>query len=142
VRATRAEGTPGARLVLALLALATAVALLLAQHLKDKPPLIDGAGVAWHPAQGLIDARTQPITFSFHVGYRDNITVSIVAERTGRTVAVLARERLASPYPRLYFRWTDAASAPAGTYEVEVHFERLDRTTIVPLIRFALRGPR
>lgn len=139
MRATRAESTPGARIVLALLALAAAVALLVAQHLKNEPPLIAGTGVVWHPAQGPIDAHTQPITFSFYTAYDDNLDVSVVAEPAGRTIAVLARDLPAHKGLRLYFRWPSAASAPPGTYEVAVHFDRLDRTTIVPTISFELR---
>lgn len=121
------------------LAVAVAVALLVAQHLKDKAPLIDGTGVVWHPAQGLIDPRTQAVSFSFYARYSDKLDVSVIAKRTGRTVAALARELPARPFERLYFRWPGASSAPPGAYEVRVHFARLDRTTIVPSINFDLR---
>ncbi len=121
------------------LAVAVAVALLVAQHLKDKPPLIDGTGVVWHPAQGLIDPRAQPISFSFYTRYRDDLDVAVIATRTGRAVAALARDLPARPFERLDFRWPGAKSAPPGGYEVRVHFARLDRTTIVPSISFELR---
>ena len=114
-RATAAEHAPAARVVLVALAVAVAVALLVAQHLKDKPPLIDGTGVVWHPTGGRIDARAQPISFSFKVGYSDRITVTVVAQRTGKIAAVVARELRVRPNPRVYFSWPGAASAPPGT---------------------------
>jgi hypothetical protein len=121
------------------LAVAVAAALLAAQHLKDKPPLIDGTGVVWHPARGLIDPRTQPISFSFYARYDDRLDVAVVAERSGAVVATLARDVAARPFERLRFHWAGAASAPPGAYEVRVHFARLDRTTTVPSISFDLR---
>ena len=139
MRATRAEAAPGARIVLALLAVAVAVALLLAQHLKGDPPLIDGTGVVWHPTHGLIDPRTQPISFSFYARYRDHLDVRIIAEPSGRTVTTLARDVPVRPFERLHFGWPGASRAPRGIYEVEVHFARLDRTVVVPSISFELR---
>lgn len=121
------------------LAIAVAVALLVAQQLKNKPPLIDGEGVVWHPAVGLIDPRTQPVRFSFYARYDDRIDVTIVSEQTGRTVATLERDLSVRPFERRYFHWPGAAGARPGLYEVRVHFARLDRTTLVPAISFDLR---
>jgi len=133
----RAIGARPARIVLALLALAAAVALLAAQHLKDRPPLVDGTGVVWHPATGKL-AASQSATFSFYTRYTDRITVSVVSERTGQPVAVLARAITARPFHRLSFHWAPSGARP-GTYDVSVHFDRLDRTTIVPAVSFTIR---
>ena len=139
MRATRAERTPGARIVLVLLALATAVALLLAGHLKGRLPLIDGAGVVWHPSAPFNPSSQTP-SFSFTSDYRDVLRVSIIAKPTGRTVTVIRRALRVYGHghrtPTLH--WDARGTAP-GTYEVEVHFAHLNRTVLIPTISFTLR---
>lgn len=138
-RRLNAATTP-ARVALALLVLATLAALLIAQHLKHESPLVV-ADAVWHPT-GAFDPRRGPARFTLRTNYDDDLTVSIVSARTGRAVAVIARDyavargRRTAPAFRWEGRTSDGAYAPAGPYVVDVHFKRLDRTTEVPQIRF------
>jgi hypothetical protein len=130
-----------ARIALALLALATVGALLIAERLKQKPSLVIASAI-WHPSQGSFDPRTSTATFSFDTHYRDDLSVSIVG--AGGAVVVLARNYPVAPYRRTeIFRWNGRTAtgklAPAGAYVVQVHFDRLDRTTQVPQISFQLK---
>jgi hypothetical protein len=123
-----------------LLVAATAAALLIAQDLKHDNPLIDGAGVVWHP-DGAFDPQASPARFSFVSYYHDRLTVSIVSDRSGKVVDVIARNYAVKPYERTpTWRWrgttTTGAPAPSGAYSVHVHFDRLNRTTPVPEIVF------
>jgi hypothetical protein len=139
-----AVAAPLARVALALLALATAGALLIAQHLKTRTALAGSA--IWRPSSGVFDPRTSTASFSFTSPYHDHVTVSIVSGETGRVVAVLARNYSVVPYRRTErFPWTGrtatGAFEPNGTYVVQVHFDRLDRTTQVPQASFDLMRP-
>jgi hypothetical protein len=124
-----------ARITFALLLLASVAALLLAQHLKDRHALIDSA--AWTPAGHGFEPLTQTASFSFKPYYHDRLTVSIVSDRTGRVIAVVRRDMDVVGWQRTATiawngRTSSGAPAPPGYYGVEVHFARLDRTTIVP----------
>jgi len=140
VRRLASAATTPARIAFALLVLATLAALLIAQHLKHELPLVV-ADAAWHPT-GPFDPRIGPATFTLKTSYDDDLTVSIVSAQTGRTVAVIARDYAVARGRRTApaFRWGGRASngayAPAGRYVVDVHFDRLDRTTEVPQISF------
>ena len=134
---TPPRATRPARITFALLLVATPAALLVAQHLKSRHALVDSG--AWSPAGRSFDAAGPPAKFSFKAYYDDEVTVSIVAQANGHVVAVVARDAPVTGYVRsTTFRWdgrtASGALAPAGDYEVEVHFARLDRTTIVPEI--------
>ncbi len=144
------QGEPGrapragrlAAAVLASLALATAGALLIAQHLKDKLPLI-GADAIWHPNGRPFHPLTETAAFSFSTRYRDRVSVSVVAARTGRIVTVLERQYPVAPYRHTKtFYWdgsgTSGQLAASGSYVVDVHFDRLDRTVQVPQVLFTL----
>jgi hypothetical protein len=134
-----------ARVVLALLVVASAAALWIAQQLKHKDPLINASGVVWHPT-GAFDPYATPARFSFQAYYKDHITVSIIATKTGRVVDVIARDyavRIGHRTPT--WSWpgitTTGAIVPSGTYSVQVHFERMDRTTALPEAVFYVRDP-
>lgn len=143
-RTTAAEHAPAARVVLVALAVAVAVALLVAQHLKDKPPLINGSSDIWHPAGTAFDPSLASATFSFVPDYGDRLTVSIVDERTGAVAKVFPAftfnpHRYRTPTLRWNGRSTDGRLAPPGRYEVRVHFASLDRTTTDPTIEFTIK---
>jgi hypothetical protein len=131
---------PLARIVFALLVLASAAALLVAQKLKHDPPLVN-ANAIWAPNSGAFDPQRTAATFSFQTSYNDKVTVSVVSTNSAKTVAVLARN-----YPvhrdrrSKQFSWNGRTAtgglAPAGTYVVAVHFQRLDRTPTIPEVRF------
>jgi hypothetical protein len=123
--------------------LASVAALLVAQKLKHDSPLIN-ANAIWMPNSGTFDPQRTPATFTFQTYYNDRVTVSIVSRRSAKTVAVLARNYPVHRYRRTkQFSWngsiTGGGLAPAGTYVVAVHFERLDRTPTIPEVRFDLR---
>lgn len=140
---TESGGTTGAaplaRIALALLALATVGALLIAQQLKHESPLLN-SGV-WHPNTGTFDPQIAGATVSFKPYYRDDVSVSIVAAKTGGVVAVLARGYPVMGYHRTEsFPWNGRTAAgrlaPPGKYLVQVHFDHLDRTTQIPQVAF------
>jgi hypothetical protein len=153
VRTTRSDAAgpqapapvPLAALVLALLVAATVAALLIAQHLKHENPLINASGVVWHP-DGQFDPQVMPARFSFVPSYDDRVTVSILADLTGKVVDVIARNEAIKAYQRTpTWRWpgttTGGAPPPSGSYSVQVHFDRLGRTTPIPEIVFHVREP-
>jgi hypothetical protein len=146
VSSTRSESgdsavaAPLARIALALLALAAVGALLIAQHLKHEPPLVIDDAI-WHPSHGPFDPRSTTAVFSFQTHYRDELTVSILSTRTGKAVRLLASAYPVAPYLRTEdFHWngrtSSGALAPAGNYDVQVHFDRLNRTTQIPQVSF------
>jgi hypothetical protein len=146
VSSTRSESgdsavaAPLARVALALLALAAVGALLIAQDLKHEQPLV-GANAIWHPSQGTFDPRTTVATFSFVTVHRDRVSVSVVSTRTGKALLTITRNYPVEPHLRTaQFKWngrrSDGALAPAGRYVVQVHFDRLDRTTQIPQVAF------
>jgi hypothetical protein len=148
VRTTRSDvaaspaAAPLAWIVFALLVLASAAALLVAQKLKHDPPLIQASAI-WMPNSGAFDPQRTAATFSFQTSYNDKVTVSIVSTHSAKTVAVLARNYQVRRYRRTeQFSWKGRTAtgglAPAGTYVVTVHFERLDRTPTIPEVRFDL----
>jgi hypothetical protein len=130
-----------ARIALALLALATVGALLIAEQLKHEHPLIN-ANAIWRPTAGAFDPATTAASFSFTSFYPDDLSVSIVSKQTGDVVAAIARRYPLTTYRTRTFKWPGTtltgARAPAGTYYVQVHFDRLDRTTDVPQVSFDL----
>jgi hypothetical protein len=135
----RQAAAPLARIALALLVLATCGALLIAQQLKHDQPLVS-ANAIWHPSQGPFDPRTTPASFSFVSAYRDDVSVAIVSSN-GKLVATLARNYPVVPHrSSRIFEWrgptSSGALAPAGSYRVQIHFDRLDRTTLVPQVAF------
>lgn len=134
-----AVAAPLARIALALLALATVGALLIAQYLKHEQPLVNTNEI-WHPSSGAFDPRTTPASFSFTSFYRDELTIAIVSKETGRVVAVIARDYRLASYRTETFSWPgttlNGALAPNGTYIVQVHFDHLDRTTQLPQVAF------
>lgn len=139
-----AVAAPLARIALALLALATVGALLIAEHLKSRTALAGSA--IWQPSSGPFDPRTATASFSFTSPYSDHVTVSIVSGETGKVIAVIARNYPIARYRRTErFPWNGRSATgalePSGTYVVQVHFDRLDRTTRVPQISFDLMRP-
>jgi hypothetical protein len=140
----RPAGAPLARIALALLVAATCAALLIAQQLKHEQPLVD-ASAAWHPAGGTFNPRGGAASVDFVTNYRDRVSITVVSTRTGRVVATLARDYAVSPNLRTEaFPWngrsTTGVIEPTGTYVVDVHFDRLDRTLQIPQVSFKL-GP-
>ncbi len=130
---------PLARIALALLALATVGALLIAQHLKHESPLLD-SGV-WQPNTRTFDPQIAHASVSFKPYYRDDVSVSVVSATTGAVVAVLAHGYPVIGYHRTEsFPWNgrtaDGHLAPPGKYFVDVHFDHLDRTTQIPQVVF------
>lgn len=151
--ATRSDGagpragalaTSLAPIAVALLAIATVVGLLVAQHLKDDPALIQANAVVWSPSSGYFDPRHEVARVSFVTPYHDRLTVSVVSARSGKVVAVLARNYRKHGY-RSYFppwngRTSSGALAPPGNYAVSVRFAGLDRTTRVPSASFHIQA--
>ncbi len=141
---TRAVASPLGRITVALLAIATVVALLVAQHLKDDPALIQADAVVWSPSSGYFDPRREAARVSFVTPYHYRLTVSIVAARTGRVVAVLVRDYRVrgyrSEFPAWNGRTASGSPAPPGDYAVSVRFAGLDRTTRVPYVIFRIRA--
>jgi len=136
----RAIATRPARIIVVLLAIAAAGALLAAQHLKGRQPLLDSA--VWRPPAGVFEPQNGPATVSFKPYYADTLTVSVVHD--GKLVAVIGRDYRDRAYQRsATFAWngrtaTGRRAAP-GDYQVEVHFQRLDRTTLVPSVEFEIK---
>jgi hypothetical protein len=121
------------------LALAAVAALLIAQHLKHEQPLVDSA--IWQPSASTFDPRTTGASVSFRAHYADDVSVSIVSTQTGRAVATIARGYAVVPWHRTKRlpwngRTTSGALVPAGRYVVDIHFDRLDRTTQLPQASF------
>jgi hypothetical protein len=140
VPTSEADRSAAARLVVVALAIAAAVALLVAQHLKEHKALLNSA--VWRPAAAPFDPGAGPATVSFKPYYNDTLTVSVV--RNGRLVAVIARDyRDHANHRTATFKWPGATQAgtlaPPGYYYVQVHFARLDRTTLVPSVRFQIK---
>ena len=133
----------GGAAVLAMLALATLVAVVLVQRSKDAPALVrrvtvthafspDGDGVRDRARIGLEPGRT------------DRVAVTII-DADGHAVRHLVRGRRKRAGRRLRARWdgrTDAgALAPPGVYRVEVGLPRRGRELeLIDTIR--LRGGR
>lgn len=131
-----------ARIAFASLALATLGALAIAEHLKSQKALTDSA--VWRPSTGTFDPKTARASVSLECYYRDHISVSIVSAKTGQVVALIARDYPVEPYRHTEaFPWTGrnmrGSLVPAGTYVVQVHFDRLDRTTQVPQAMFVVK---
>jgi hypothetical protein len=143
-RTTPVERARGARIVLVGLAVAVAVTLLVAQHLKNDPPLINGSSDVWHPAGAPFERQRETASFSFVPGYHDRLTVAIVAAQTGKVVKAFpsftfGRHEYRTPTFRWNGRTAGGALAPAGRYEVRVSFAALHRTTIDPSISFTIK---
>jgi hypothetical protein len=155
------------RIGFALVALACVGALFLTQKIKDSPPLVQASE---HTSGPSFDPRGSDLAhrfavFSFATGYTDDVTVSIVAEPSGAFIAypdlvhgprvvlsrlpggqvIVARDIRMRLYDRHTFRWNGLTAAgrlaPPGTYEVQLHMFRHDRTLIVPGIVFHLKDP-
>jgi hypothetical protein len=124
--------------------LATLAALLIAQHLKHDGALVQASAV-WHPTSEFEPQRASA-TFSFTTSYNDDVTVSVRAAATGKIVAVVARDLAVREYQRTNsLRWNGRSSsgrlAPSGSYTVQVHFDRLNRTAPVPQLVFKVKDP-
>ncbi len=130
------SATPLARIVLALLVLATLGGLAIAQQLKHEEPLVR-AGAIWRPTLSF-DPRSRAASLTFETSYQDDVTVSIVSARTGKVVAILEpRDEPVRGWHRTrpfywYGRTSSGALAPTGSYTAEVHFRRLERTAPIP----------
>jgi hypothetical protein len=152
VSATRSDGagpragalaTSLAPITVALLAIATVIGLLVAQHLKDDPALIQANAVVWSPSSGYFDPRHEVAEVSFVTPYANRLTVSVVSARSGKVVAVLARNYRTHGYRSDFFWHGETSSgtpAPPGDYAVSVRFAGLDRTTRVPSAAFDIRA--
>ena len=136
-----------ARISLAALVVATFLAILYAQERKREPALLDeprGFGVvAFKPVGPLTGKVNRRAHFNVRATVDDTLAVSIIDERTGRTVVVLIRRVHAGRHLPLSWngRTPGGTLAPPGRYRLSVHFQRRDQT-VQPALQLRLEGPR
>jgi hypothetical protein len=156
------------RIGFAAVALACIGALFATQQIKEKPPLVNSNVESTGPQLDPLspDKADRAVLFSFVLSYTDHVSVTIVAEPSGRFVAVPevvagtnlhpahggngqlldARALRMRSYSRPVFRWNgrtaSGALAPRGGYAVKLHMDKLDRTLLVPGISFQVVGTK
>jgi len=134
-----------ARVSVALLAVATFLAIFYAQELKRRDPLLMMPTGHWvqrfQPAGPLRDPHRYA-HFDVKATVDDTLVVSIASARTGATVDTVTLT--VSKYRRAPISWNgrlrSGALAPPGRYRIRVHFEHGGQT-IAPAAQLQLDGP-
>jgi hypothetical protein len=126
---------PLARIVFALVVLATFGAFGVTQWLKHTPTPVQQLEMdaSFTPgANG--DAGVERI--EFHIQRSDFITVAVI-DSQGSTVRTLARHRWLAGYKRVRLQWNGLQArrrrAPAGTYRLRVYLERQKHEVLSPV---------
>jgi hypothetical protein len=112
-----------ARIVFALLVLASFAAFAITQRLKHIPTTLQGTALLVSPFSPTPQGHIKVDRLHFHINHSDDVTV-IVVDAHGHTVRTLAYRHHLLAYRRLRLGWDGLTSAgtpaPAGTYRVEV----------------------
>jgi hypothetical protein len=136
-----------ARVVLALLVLASVAALFYAQALKHEDPLVrpvrPGTDTFQPSATGGHELRQAH--FRVRTSVDDVLDISVVTTAS-RRVAVIATGVVAHKYREtrpLHWngRTTAGADALPGTYLLQIRFRHAGQTVILPDFRLELKGP-
>ena len=136
-----------ARVVLALLVVASVAALFYAQALKREPPLV-------RPVKGGIDTFQPSGTggrgllrqahFRVRTSVDDVLDISVItpAERLVAVVKTGLRVHKYRETPPLHWdgRTSGGVLAPPGSYLVQVRFQRAGQTVSVPNFQLVLKG--
>ncbi|MDO8186351.1 FlgD immunoglobulin-like domain containing protein [Conexibacter sp. JD483] len=134
--------TRAARIVFALLVVATLGAFVVTQKLKSSPPLIvrPDVSVVFSPVSR-DKPRARRARISFWLQKADDVQISIV-DAEGRIVATIADGEHVPYRVRKHWSWNgrtkDGRRAPDGYYRVRVALLRQGRTADLPDIRIAL----
>jgi flagellar hook assembly protein FlgD len=132
-----------ARIVFALVLLATFIALGVTQWLKHAPTAVQQLEIS--PATLTPGAAGEAGTehIEFHIQHSDHIDVGVIDSR-GRTVHTLASGRWLRGYKRLTLSWNgtqgDGRHAPAGSYRLRIYLEQRKREVISPVSFEVLRA--
>jgi hypothetical protein len=144
VRARALRAATLARVVFALLVVASVGALFYSQVLKREDPLVLLRGTGGIRAFRPGGAGIQEAHLHITVSVNDVLEVSVLSARSGRRVAVLARGLRDRRYRRFRVDWNGrsagGAPAPPGTYLVAVSFLHAGQTVTVPNLRLSLKG--
>jgi hypothetical protein len=134
-----------ARVVFALLIVATFSAFFVAQRLKSSPAVVDiGKVPKFFSPNG--DGERDVEEVSFRVKSADDVTVDIVENGGGR-VRRLAEGLRARPFTPVRLSWDgrtdDGARAPDGRYRLRIALRRSGRSVVVPMaIELDTTAPR
>jgi hypothetical protein len=127
--------TAPARVVFALLVLATFGAFFAVQRLKSTPPAVQTVGVSpfFSPNR---DGRFDRARITFSLKHTDDVTVNVVDRRGDQVRRLLEPRPLRARVQLPALRWdglTDAgARAPDGIYRVRVGLRRQGRSVLLP----------
>lgn len=142
-RAAPGRATPLQGIAFALLVAATVGALLVTQHLKSAPPLIEHTRITGRFSPGTPGAA--PARISFRLAHADRITVTVVRVGDHARVKRLVTARRLPAHRGIVLRWdgrTDAGRrARPGRYDVQVRLARQGRTAILPKTTHLRSGP-
>jgi hypothetical protein len=129
---TATAETQLARVVFALLVVASFAAFFITQRLKHAPTLVQGVKLvpAFSPTpQGHIKVER----LSFRIEHSDDVTVTVIDSKENPVRTLIAHHHLLA-YRRLKLRWdglTERGSlAPAGTYRIRVNLLRQQRSVL------------
>lgn len=125
--------TPAARVIYAVLVVATLAAFFVAQRLKHTPTVLQQVrGALLFSPNG--DGRSDSLSVSFELKRSDVVSVDVL-DRAGNPVASLLADRSVLAHRAVTVRWrgrTEAgARAPDGTYRIRVALRDEGRTVTI-----------
>ncbi|MCW3066760.1 MAG: hypothetical protein JWN32_3932 [Solirubrobacterales bacterium] len=137
------------RLAFAALVAATIAAFFVTQRLKHEPAVLNGKhGTRFlHPLNFSPDGNglQDRLRIQFSLRREDDITVTVVSDKTGDVVKRLASAMHARPYRSIVLHWygttDDGRRAPDGAYRVRVGLRREGRSLTLPGIVRVDRAP-
>jgi hypothetical protein len=127
---------PLARVVFALVVLATFAALGLTQWLKHAPTAVQQLEIS--PATLIPGSAGEAGVerFEFHIQHSDHITVGVI-DSQGDTVRTVTRHLWLRGYKRVALYWkgrqANGRLAPTGTYRLRIYLERQKREVLSPV---------
>jgi hypothetical protein len=124
-----------ARIVFALVVVATFGAFLVAQRLKHQPSVVQSFHLVHREFSPNADSRFDRLHLNFMIKQSDDVTVDVV-DRQGDAIRRLAEDRSLRALHALRLTWdgTDDAHAmaPEGVYRLRVMLRRDGRSIVVP----------
>jgi hypothetical protein len=137
---------PLARIVFALVVLATFAALGVTQWLKHAPTAVQQLEIS--PASFIPGSAVQSGVerFEFHIQHSDHITVTVI-DSQGDTVRTVVHHLWLRGYKRVVLYWkgmeAHARRAPPGTYRLRIYLERQKHEVLSPVsFELLARGSR